>query len=214
MKKSVLFIVLLFVSASGWAKMPMPWDSLRHEVRVGWGDPIFESAMKYEFPHLGKPNTEVTYLPGHWFAEYQYYWLPWLSTGLIFDYTGMGWRDKNDVTKANHCYYDISLLPTVRFTYYRHPWVKLYSAVMVGVTINGGTELDPVRNTKTVCYPGVGITALGMQVGQKGFYGAVEIGGLSALMNFKDIALLSSRMITLSVGYKFNAPNKKKEVEL
>ncbi len=56
----------------------MQWDSLRHEVRVGWGDPIFESAMKYEFPHLGKPNTDVTYLTGHFFAEYQYYWLPWL----------------------------------------------------------------------------------------------------------------------------------------
>ncbi|MCQ2342006.1 MAG: hypothetical protein MJZ75_00735 [Paludibacteraceae bacterium] len=214
MKKfTILFLLVLPVLCRA-EKTSMFADSLRHEVRVGWGDPIFESAMKYEFPHLGKPFTEVTYLPGHWFAEYQYYWLSWLSTGMIVDYTGMGWRDKNDSRHTNHCYYDISILPTVRFTYYRHPWVKLYSAVMVGVTVNGGTELDPVRNTKTVCYPGVGITALGMQVGQKGFYGAVEIGGLSALMSFQDIALLSSRMITLSIGYKFNAPRVKKEGKL
>jgi len=221
--KRLLIALLAVLPIVCWAeKKPMPWDSLRHEVRVGWGDPIFESAVKYEFPHIGKPNTDVTYLPGHWFAEYQYYWLPWLSSGLIFDYTGMGWRDRRDPYQTNHCYYDISILPTVRFTYYRHPWVKLYSAVMVGLTINGGTEADPVRSAdkgrevKTVCYPGVGITALGMQVGQKGFYGAVEIGELSALLNFKDIALLSSRMITLSVGYKFNAPQPKarKEIDL
>jgi len=206
--KKLFALILVALPLCVSAKTPMPWDSLRHEIRVGWGDPIFESAMMYEFPHIGKPNTDVTYLTGHCFAEYQYYWLPWLSSGLIFDYTGMGWRDKRDASQKNHCYYDISILPTVRFTYYRHPWVKLYSAVMVGLTINGGTEYDPVKKSYTNCYPGIGITTLGMQVGQKGFYGAVEIGGLSALMNFKDIALLSSRMFTLSVGYKFNAPKK------
>jgi len=221
MKKYILYLLLL-LPVIGWARTTsMPWDSLRHEVRIGWGDPIFESAMKYEFPHIGKPNTHITYLTGHFFAEYQYYWLSWLSTGMIVDYSGMGWKDKRDYA-TNHCYYNLSFLPTVRFTYYRHPWVNLYSALMVGVTINGGSESDPARSykqghdVKTVCYPGLGITALGVQVGQKGFYGAVELGGLSALMNFKDIALLSSRMFTVSVGYKFNAPktNTKKEVEL
>lgn len=219
--KKILFLLLSVLPLLAWAeKKPMPWDSLRHEVRVGWGDPIFESAMKYEFPHIGKPNTHVTYLTGHFFAEYQYYWLPWLSTGMIVDYSGMGWKDKRDYA-ANHCYYNLSLLPTVRFTYYRSSWVKLYSALMVGMTINGGTESDPVRSyqkgkdVKAVCYPGIGITALGVQVGQKGFYGAVELGGLSALLSMKDIALLSSRMFTVSFGYKFNAPKKaKKEVEL
>lgn len=186
----------------------MPWDSLRHEVRVGWGDPIFESAMKYEFPHIGKPNTQITYLTGHFFAEYQYYWLPWLSTGMIVDYSGMGWRDKRDYG-TRHCYYNLSFLPTVRFTYYRHPWVTLYSACFVGLTLNGGTEEDLVRHTQTLCFPGFGITALGVQVGKKGFYGAAEIGGLSALLNFNDIAMLSSRMLTISVGYKFNGCSKK-----
>lgn len=214
MKKyiAVVFLLLPIVSL---AKTPKyPWDCLRHEVRVGWGDPIFESAMKYEFPHIGKPNTHVTYLTGHFFAEYQYYWLSWLSTGMIIDYTGMGWRDKRDYA-PKHSYYDLSILPTVRFTYYHHPWVKLYSGLMVGMTINGGTEKNEFGK-KTVCYPGIGITALGVQVGQKGFYGAVELGGLSALKSMKDIALFSSRMFTVSVGYKFNAPkqNTKKEVEL
>jgi len=215
MKKGILLIFCL-VPLLGFAKEPkFPWDSLRHEVRVGWGDPIFETAEKYEFTKVGKPNADITYLTGHFFAEYQYYFYNWLSAGMIVDYSGMGWRDKRDATNANHNYYNLSILPTVRFTYYQHPWVKLYSAAMLGLTINGGTEVDPVRNANTVCYPGFGITALGVQVGQKGFYGAVEIGGLSALYNFKDIALFSSRMITLSVGYKFNAPCKvKKEVEL
>lgn len=191
---------------SSWlvaASEQAPWDSLRHEVRVGWGDPIFESAMKYEFPHIGKPNIDVTYLTGHFFAEYQYYWLKWLSTGMIVDYSGEGWHDVREATPINHSYYNLSILPTVRFTYYRHPWVTLYSALMVGVTINGGTEDNHISHKKTVCYPGLGLTALGVQVGQKGFYGAVEIGGLSALNSMSDIALFSSRMLTVSVGYKF-----------
>jgi len=213
MRKYLIYL-LLMLPMFAWARsVSVPWDSLRHEVRVGWGDPLFESAMKYSFPHLGKPNTHIDYLTGHFFAEYQYFWLSWLSTGMIVDYSGMGWRDKRDYG-VKHNYYNLSFLPTVRFTYYRHPWVKLYSALMLGMTINGGTEVDPVRSAKkghdvrTVCYPGIGLTALGVQVGQKGFYGAVELGGLSALLNKNDIVLLSSRMFTISFGYKFNAPKK------
>lgn len=196
---TIFCISTLLVSASSQSA----WDGLQHEVRVGWGDPIFESAMKYELPHISKANTDVTYLTGHFFAEYQYHCLSWLSTGMIVDYSGEGWHDKRETDHRNHNCYNVSILPTIRFTYYRTSWVSLYSAIMAGVTINGGTEYSHVTHQKTICYPGVGLTALGVQVGQKGFYGAAEIGGLSALKSMNDIALFSSRMLTVSFGYKF-----------
>lgn len=208
MKKALLISICLVAGLSVWARETressvLVWDSLRHEVRLGYGDPLFESATKYEITHIGKPNTEVLYLTGHLFAEYQYSWLWWLSTGMQVDFNSMGWRDLRDPAPT-HNYYNLSFLPTIRFSYYRHPWVTLYSSAFVGLTINGGTETDPVRHKKTICYPGFGITALGVQVGHKGFFGTVEIGGLCGLQNKNDIVMLMSRIFSISIGYRFN----------
>ncbi|MBQ6777783.1 MAG: hypothetical protein IJP52_05670 [Paludibacteraceae bacterium] len=195
-------VLLLLLSLSVGAKGTVQtWDSLRHEVRIGWGDLLFESATQYEFPHIGRPNIRTDYITGHLFAEYQYSWLRWLSTGMIVDFSGMGWHDRRD--NSAHNYYNLSFLPAVRFTWYRHPWVQLYSAVFAGLTINGGSEKDLVRGKYTICYPGWGLTAFGMQVGQKGWFGALEIGGLYALNNMDDIVMLSSRMLTVSIGYRW-----------
>lgn len=204
MRRFLVICALLLPLMLQAQKEQMAWDGLRHEIRVGWGDPIFESGMKYELTHIGKPNAQITYLTGHFFAEYQYYWLHWLSTGMIVDYSGMGWLDKREDPQVKHSYYNLSLLPTVRFTYYHHPWVNLYSALMIGLTVNGGTEANHVTHEKTVCYPGIGLTALGVQVGHNGFFGTAEIGGLTALKSTNDIAMLSSRIFTISFGYKFN----------
>lgn len=180
---------------------PMAWDSLRHEVRLGYGDAFFESATQYEVTHIGKPNASITYLTGHIFAEYQYSWLWWLSTGMQVDFNGMGWTDLRD--RSKHNYYNLSFLPTVRFTYYRHPWVNLYSSAFVGLTINGGSETDPVRHKQTISYPGFGITTIGVQFGHNGFFGTVEMGGLCALQGRNDIVMILSRIFSASVGYKF-----------
>lgn len=208
MKRTLLICTFCLLGLSVFAlgtqkPSALAWDSLRHEVRLGYGDPLFESATKYEITHIGKPNTEVLYLTGHLFAEYQYSWLWWLSTGMQVDFNSMGWHDVRN-PGIKHNYYNLSILPTVRFSYYRHPWVTLYSSAFVGLTINGGTETDPVRHKKTICYPGFGITAIGVQVGHKGFFGSVEMGGLCALQDKQDIVMLLSRIFSISIGYRFN----------
>jgi len=219
MKHFYLFLSLFLFTLPLWAEVPSAsrWDSLRYEVRVGYGDPIFESAMKYEFTHIGKPNARVDYVTGHIFTEFQYSFLWWLSVGMQLDYSGEGWHDRRELAEElytgaiapRHYYYNLSLLPTVRFTYYRSPWVNLYCALSPGMTINGGTETDLVRKTKTICYPAVGLTAIGVQVGQKGWFGTFELGGLSALLSKNDIVMLSSRMLSVSLGYRFQPHEKK-----
>lgn len=201
MRKNLTFLLLLLPVLSWAEKTSMSWDSLRHEVRIGWGDPLFESATKYEITHIGRPNTEISYLTGHLFAEYQYAWLWWLSIGMQVDYGSMGWLDLR-APEYKHNYYNLSLLPTVRFSYYRYPWVTLYSSVFVGLTINGGTEIDPIRQVQTICYPGFGLTALGVQVGRNGFFGTLEMGGLCALHDRHNMAMLLSRIFSISIGYR------------
>jgi len=204
----LISVVLMLVGTAVYAKpKPYPWDSLRHEVKLGWGDMLFESAMQYEFTHIGKPNTRIDYLTGHFFAEYEYHWLSWLSSGMQIDFFQMGWHDrrelKSDSNAKEHNYYNLSFLPTVRFTWFHSEYVNLYSAAMLGLCINGGTERDAMTGRKTVCYPAFGLTMLGCQVGKNGWYGAVEWGGLSALLDTNYIAMASARILSVSVSYKF-----------
>lgn len=184
------------------------WDSLRYEVRIGYGDPFFESAMQYEFPHIGKPNTQVDYVTGHLFAEFQYSWNWWCSTGMQIDYSGQGWHDRREKVDGKrgpqHDYYNLSFMPALRFTFYRSKWVNLFCGLQMGLTVNGGTEMDLVRKTRTVCYPVGGLTALGVQVGQKGWFGSFDLGGLYALLDEDDIVMFSSRVLSLGIGYRFD----------
>ena len=185
-----------------------------HEVRLGWGDMIFESAMQYEFTHIGKPNTRIDYLTGHFFAEYQYHWLPWLASGMQIDFFQAGWHDRRELAQSPsapaHNYYNLSFLPTVRFTWYHSAYVNLYSAAFVGLTVNSGTEQDFRTGKYTLLYPAFGLTMLGCQVGRDGWYGVVEWGGLSALNDINDICMVSSRILSVSIAYQFNSKSRKK----
>ncbi len=215
--KRLLCIMIVLVPLAAAAA---PADSAAvftpvHEVKAGWGDMIFESAMKYEFTHIGKPYTRIDYLTGHFFAEYQYHWLPWLASGMQIDFFQASWHDRRELSASarapQHSYYNLSFLPTVRFTWFHSAYVNLYSAAFVGLTINGGTEQDFLTGRHTVLYPAFGLTMLGCQVGGKGWYGTVEWGGLSALRDINSISMASSRIIAVSLAYQFNSKPRKQQ---
>lgn len=213
MRRWLLILYVLVTIAFALNATPHDTIPYRHEVRIGYGDMIFESAMKFEFPHIGRPNTQIDYLTGHFFAEYQYYWRWWLSSGMQIDWFQQGWHDRREIAIEGdnapaHYYYNLSVLPTIRFTFFRSEWVNLYAAAFVGLCINGGTEEDFMTHRRTMCYPAFGLTMFGLQFGKKGWYGAVEWGGLSALGSVDNIAMLSSRILTVSLLYQFNSPSK------
>jgi len=215
MKRLTLIVLCMLAAVTLQAKKhpPFPWDSLHHEVRVGWGDLMFEHAMRYEFTHIGKMNAQIDYITGHFFAEYQYHCLHWLAAGMQVDFSQMGWHDRRerriDPEAAGHNYYNLCFLPTIRFTWYHSEWVNIYTAAFGGLCINGGTERDVMTGKKTICYPAFGLTMLGCQIGKKGWYGTVEWGGLSALKDVNSIVMVSSRILSVGVAYQFNPPHKK-----
>lgn len=165
----------------------------RHEVRIGWGDMMFETAM-YHPDHY---TSDYRYT-GHLFATYQYRFLPWLSAGGEVDYEQVWWHKPEG--KAN--FYNLCFIPQVRFTYYWSKYLNLYSGLGVGLLVNGGSELN-FRGQKTACAPVIEITALGIQVGDDHWFGTVEIGGLNAMSSLTDFYMLASRLFSASIGYRF-----------
>ena len=151
----------------------------RHQLRLGWGDMLFETLAFYP----------AKFYTGHFFAEYRYSFTKVTSVGIQSDLQGIfreGIRD-----------YDLSLLPTVRFTFLDREWVQLYAGMGAGLLFAFDSaralELAPVVNT----------TLLGVQVGKGPWSGALELGGMSALRNAQKVYMLGSRLVSVSVNYRW-----------
>ena len=129
-------------------------DTIPHELRVGWGDQMFETLMWHDIGHpsILSPTYQATYnerfrYTQHWFAEYLYRLNYRYSFGLLMDYSGVFWdrvlrngRGKVLQRKMNRAFHNIAIVPTVRFSYHRWDYVSFYSAIGVGLNINTGTE--------------------------------------------------------------------------
>lgn len=187
-----------------------------HQLRIGWGDQMFETLVWYHQPHstiypesyIGQYEEDFRYVQ-HWFAEYQYRVRYWFNVGAMVDYSGVLW-DKvhrngkgEELEREEDCnFHNIAILLTMRFTYFHSKYVSLYSGLGAGLNINTGSELDYL-DRYTACAPALNITALGMSVGNERWFGAVEFGGLYSLMNMYEVYMAGSRMFTVSVGCRF-----------
>lgn len=191
-------------------------DSIPHEIRIGWGDMLFEMLVWHPdaYPTL-LPETYVdTYdehfrYTQHWFAEYLYNASYWYSIGCMVDYSGVLWdrvtrngRGEELNREKNHWFSNISIVPTIRFSYYRSPYVSLYSSLGIGLNINTGSEID-YKGRRTAMAPVVNISLLGMRVGHGRWFGAVELGGMISLLGTNEVYMLGSRLFTASIGCSF-----------
>lgn len=191
-------------------------DSIPHEIRIGWGDMLFEMLVWHPdaYPTL-LPETYVdTYdehfrYTQHWFAEYLYNASYWYSIGCMVDYSGVLWdrvtrngRGEELNREKNHWFSNISIVPTIRFSYYRSPYISLYSSLGIGLNINTGSEID-YKGRRTAMAPVVNISLLGMRVGHGRWFGAVELGGMISLLGTNEVYMLGSRLFTVSVGCSF-----------
>ena len=187
-----------------------------HQLRIGWGDQLFETLAWYDQPHstlypesyIGQYEERYRYAQ-HWFAEYQYRVRYWFNVGGMIDYSGVVWDKVNrnglgeEVSREKNCnFHNIAIMATARFTYMHSKYVSLHSGLGVGLNINTGSEID-YRGRKTALAPALNLTVLGMSVGNEKWFGAVEFGGLYSLMNIHEVYLAGSRMFTLSVGCRF-----------
>ena len=186
----------------------------KSEIRLLIGDMFWETLVWHDAPHANTTgwNTEFTekthyiWTP-HIGLEYQYRWNKWLSFGLQADYQQTFWNSNHtdvigNVTTTPQTFYNVSILPTVRFTYFHHPYVNLYSSIGLGIDINGGSETD-IKGKHTACGAALDIAILGLSAGKDRWFGSVEVGGLSALKNKGTIFMMASRIVTVGVGCRF-----------
>ena len=187
-----------------------------HQLRIGWGDQMFETLVWYHQTHptvypesfIGQYEEDFRYIQ-HWFAEYQYRVKYWFNVGAMVDYSGVLW-DKvrrngkgEELDREKNCsFHNIAVMLTMRFTYFHSKYVSLYSGLGVGMNINTGSEVDYL-DRHTAFAPALNITALGMNVGNNRWFGSVEFGGLYSLANINEVYMAGSRMFTVSVGCRF-----------
>lgn len=189
----------------------------KHEVRLGFGDMFFETMVWHNQVHrdysgcdagaVFSENTRYTYSP-HISGEYAYQVLPWMSVGAILDFQMTGWTREwyNTHNALLHSskenFFNLCILPTVRFNYFRREYVEIYSSISVGMDINGGTEKDGFgRNT--VCGAALDLRPVGVKAGHGHWWGFFEIGGLYALKSTQTMFMLNSQIIKAGATYKF-----------
>lgn len=203
MKKSVLLFLLSILLLPCMAETIEERATLKHEVRVGWGDMLFEKAMFHPSASGVNANTDNYRYTGHIFAEYQYRYNDWFSFGGQIDYDQAFWRVRSDASSApDHTYVNLAIMPSCRFTYFHRPWVNLYSAFYTGLNINTGTELN-YRNQNTGYGLAIGGSILGVCVGRDHWYGTAEWGCLCAFANLNEVYKMFARSLFVSVGYRF-----------
>jgi len=211
MKRFFLIISLLAFSVALGAQ-----ERSRHQVRLGWGDPLFEtlafhSSLKGEYASSASLPTgftrEETFsygYTGHIFGEYLYRCSKVVSVGVQMDFESIFWKKgtfdagHNMIGEATPVRnFDVDIIPTVRFTYLDTPWVRLYSGIGLGILLGfdnaGGFGAAPALN----------LNFLGAEVGKGPWGGALELGMLNAMKDSHHIYQLGSRLFSVSVYYKW-----------
>jgi len=212
----VAVLCLLGVSTAR-AEDNVAYLNQRNELRIGWGDQLFESLMWHNptFTATTMPvSATFTYHENyrycqHVWAEYQWRFKNWVSFGGMIDFSEVLW---DDVTRngagvemarsTNRHFYNIVIMPTVRFTYYHHPNVNLYSGLGFGMGINGGTETNAAGH-HTDIGAAVNITLFGVSANYNRWFWTVDFGGLYSLRDMNTIFLASSRIINVGCGVRF-----------
>lgn len=217
MGKKFLFITLLVLVIPA-TRLSAGEPGKANEFRLGFGDWIFEASFFRtvgDGNYLDRPSDAVyhekqnyRYIP-HIFAEYNRQLLPWLWAGAQVDFGGFSWNSvsirggSNLVTESSseNCY-NISILPSLRFDWFRTEYLRMYSALRAGIDINTGTETD-MFGKKTAIAPCFTPAVLGITAGKGNVFGNLELGGLYALRNKNLVYMFGSRLISVSISYRF-----------
>lgn len=175
-----------------------------HQVRVGWGDMLFETlAFHAGYASDGRRTSDFRY-SGHFFAEYRYSFTPVVGVGIKSDIESICWKETpcdihrvpiGEPTPSRN--YNLSFIPNVQFTYFAREHVEFYSGIGVGLLVafdnKGGAGVAPVFD----------LNLFGVRFGKGSWWGAVELGGLNAFTNANNIYMLASRLVSVSLNYRW-----------
>ena len=211
----VLCPLLSGLSASAQQK---PSTFYKHEISVGVGDMLFETAIWHnqvhrEYGPIGSgidifENTGYSYTP-HLFIEYYYRVAEWLNIGFDYDFQYTSWTEDHynaageKTLSSPGKFYNLCLMPSMRFNYLNKKHFNLYSTISVGLDVNGGTNADCFGN-KTVVGAAADLRLIGFKFGGGHCWGFVDLGLLAALKDQNTIFLLGSELCRVGFSYKFN----------
>lgn len=214
--KIVVLLLLAGVVSGLRAETIEQRASWKHEIRVGWGDQIFETLVWHPTTIITSASPaqafaykdDFTYYQ-HSFISYEYRHNRWFSVGVLADLSGVSWTN----VQRNGCgeiissdpdqyFFNAVVMPTLNFTYFRHPYVNLYSGLGIGMCVNTGTEKN-LAGKNTMVAPAFNLTLLGVSLNYERYFLSVEYGGMYALLNTNYIFMAKSRMFAASIGVRF-----------
>lgn len=214
-KICMAFLLLAGFSAAAQQKTA---SFYKHEISVGAGDMLFETVQWHNQVHREygqmRPgvdlfeNTGYSYTP-HLFIEYYYRVADWLNIGFDYDMQYTSWREDHydasgiKTTSTPQHFYNVCMMPSLRFNYLIRKHLNLYSTISVGMDINGGTMADCFGN-KTIVGAAADLRLIGFRFGGGHYWGFVDLGLLAALKDQNTIFLLGSELCRVGFTYKFN----------
>lgn len=188
MKKVLLLVVALTMATVSVKAQEEDYD-LRHEVSISYGalscSQILDAFRAVYDMWAGAQLDGRTSIVGPISAEYYYHIEDWFAVGGIvafgrtsqdifyYDEVGGG-----KIGKDYNTYYTV--MPSVKFNWFRREHFGLYSKVAAGVTIRNmkAVSLDPRWQTynETLTHFNFQATAIGAEFGGVNFRGFVELG--------------------------------------
>ena len=215
--KITLLLSLLCLSMMVLAEDRNAYIDHRNEIRIGWGDQLFESLIWHNPTSITRTMpAEATYQYKERYRHNQHVWLEyqrrfkyWFSLGAMVDVSEVGWdvvtrngRGTELARDKKNYFYNLVIMPTIRFTYFHHPNVNIYSGLGFGMDINGGTEVDG-KGHHTAVGAAVNFTLVGISANYNRWFWAFDLGGMYALKNANAIYMASSRIMNVSLGARF-----------
>lgn len=158
----------------------------------------------YRVVETGRMRTS-----GHFFVGYRYQFTPVVSFGAGIDMLYMHRENRvydgyKSLMLGGYVPYQyenlmhLTLMPNVRFTYFRQRVLELYSALGVGYSLYLLGD-DPAHGIS------LNATLFGVNVGNEHWYAEAELGSMQSwAFSFPGThGLYGSRLLSIAVGYRF-----------
>ncbi len=213
----ILILILLCTLTYVKAETKEERMLMNHELRVGWGDQLFESLIWHNPTNIvstmpedyRRTYKEDYHYDQHVWIEYQNRYNGWFSYGGMVDASDVRWTDVvrngkgQEVSRTTGQYFcNIVLMPTIRFTYFHHENVNIFFGLGFGMGINFGTEQNTLGK-KVDVGAAANISVIGISANYDRWFWTFDLGGLYSIKDMNTIFLASSRIMTVGVGVRF-----------
>ena len=213
MKRLIILLIATIVAISASAQNLEPQENSKrnklpftqqHEVRVSAGvSPMFTISNMYDYVpspyYVPRIIDGPTYTTGAINLSYAYRFRRWFDLGLLLSYN-CEYKRQFSALSGDYLHrkyqHNITFMPTVRFTWLNRKWVRMYSSIGMGVTIQTQNISGPEKLSDNSIYGfACHCSYLGITVG-KSLFGFAELG-----CGAKGFAIFG-------MGYRFNNPKK------